>query len=79
VLAGHPEAVGAVECDVDREPLGFEAPLQARGETLLILDDEHAHAASLWSFPERTLNAKVESSRSSQRRFRLARASCAHE
>ena len=51
VLARHPEPVGTVERDVDREALGFEPGSQPGREPLLVLDDQHSHGGQV---PERS-------------------------
>ena len=44
VLGGHPEPIGAGECDVDGEALGFEAAPHRGGNLLLVFHDQNAHA-----------------------------------
>ena len=43
VLLCHPQPVSAVECDVDREPVGFQTAPQRGGQLLLVFDDEQSH------------------------------------
>ena len=45
VLAGEPQAVGAVVRDVDRESLGLEAALQPLGEAHFVVDHQQAHGS----------------------------------
>jgi hypothetical protein len=46
MLASHPEAIGPICGDVGREPLRVQAPAEALGQMLLVLDDQHAHATT---------------------------------
>ena len=43
VLAGQPESVRAVVCDVDGKALRLQAQTQGPGEAYLVIDHEYPH------------------------------------
>ncbi len=58
LLAGEPQAIGAVERHVDGEAIGLQAVPQASRQPLFVLDHEHTHAVILPHVPEDHLNPR---------------------
>ena len=58
LLAGQPQAVGAVERHVDGEAIGLQPVAQAGRQPLFVLDHEHTHAVILPHVPEDHLNPR---------------------
>ena len=58
LLSSHPQAIGAVERDIDREAVRLEAIAQAGRQPLFVLDHQHSHRVILAQVAEQHLNGR---------------------